>query len=87
MRGFVDCTYHADILSKFEKEELTSDTDIHLNWKAECIGGGRIATHETDKRIIIYGSSEGFGPADHAVTEQLLKESFPTYSISFQKAS
>ena len=32
VRGYMDCTYHADILAKFEKEELTADDELHLNW-------------------------------------------------------
>ena len=45
MRGYKDCSYHADILWKFKEEELESmEEDVQV----DCQGGGRI--RHTNKR-------------------------------------
>lgn len=35
VRGWSDCEYHADILDRFQREELQKG-------KSRCLGGGRI---------------------------------------------
>ncbi|KAK4022697.1 hypothetical protein OUZ56_008149 [Daphnia magna] len=63
----------ADIYDKVQ-EELEA-----VGFDTECLGGGRIM-HDSDKRSIqVYGYSQGFGLADHAVTTELLKARYPGY--------
>ena len=83
VRGYLDCPYHADILEKFETEELFVHDDLRAQWEAECPGGGRIETIEDDKRILIYGYSQGFGRCDHTVTQALIKEAYPDYDVTW----
>ena len=83
VRGFLGCTYHADILTKFE-QELTADDVLNINWQAECIGGGRIAASAAEMRVQIYGRSEGFGRANHEVTHKLISQALPsTHKITW----
>ena len=65
VRGFSDCAYHADILDKFVQTELSEDQELAQNYTVECPGGGRIRHDEANKRIEIYGYSQGFGRCDH----------------------
>lgn len=46
-------------------------------YKLECPGGGRIEYDIEGKRIVIYGYSQGFGQAKHAITHRLVKEAMP----------
>ena len=80
IRGYLDCPYHADILAKFERDELP---EFAGQWEAECPGGGRIETIEADKRIFIYGYSQGFGRCDHEVTQALVREAYPEYDVTW----
>jgi Janus/Ocnus family (Ocnus) len=44
----------------------------------------RIEHEPAESRIFVYGYSMGFGLADHAVTVELLKAHYPSYtSITF----
>lgn len=47
----------------------------------ECIGGGRIKV--SDKSILVYGYSKGYGQCDHTLTVELLKEVYPHYDITY----
>ena len=80
VRGFVGCQYHADVFERLEEEvaELPHDARPTLL----CMGGGRIE-HKPGK-INIYGYSQAYGRADHAMTERLCKETFGgTYTITW----
>ena len=65
VRGFADCAYHADILAKFKETELQH---ADPNAVADCPGGGRVDVSEANKTLFIYGYSQGFGRANHALT-------------------
>jgi phosphohistidine phosphatase len=50
----------------------------------ECVGGGRIKHSLDEKTIKVYGYSQGYGLADHAITVEILKKKYPDYkSITF----
>ncbi|KAH8313755.1 hypothetical protein KR067_011383, partial [Drosophila pandora] len=75
VRGFDDCTWHADI---FEREEAIF---AKSGLKAECPGGGRIEHNPEKKYLKVYGYSQGFGKADHAQTKKILETQYPDYTI------
>ena len=68
VRGYLECDYHADILDKFNNEELGVDQELSQLWQADCPGGGRIQVDEVEKKLLIYGYSQGFGRCDHSLT-------------------
>lgn len=74
VRGYKSCPYHADIF------DLVEPSIEKHNCKAECVGGGRIRHDPNVKSIFIYGYSQGFGKADHTITERLIKEKYPDYN-------
>lgn len=45
-------------------------------------GGGYIFFDPENKMIHIFGTSIGFGPADHKLTAHLLKRSYPEHTIT-----
>ncbi|KAL1454427.1 hypothetical protein WDU94_010686 [Cyamophila willieti] len=49
----------------------------------ECVGGGRIKHNPDEKKIHVYGYSQGFGKADHAITKQLLDEKYTDYTVDW----
>lgn len=49
---------------------------------SEPLGGGRISHEPDNKKIHIYGYSQGYGKADHEITAQLVKDAYPGYTIS-----
>ena len=63
VRGYASCSYHADVLAKFENEELKYYKNLMKT--AACPGGGRINFQPEEKKIHIYGHSVGFGLANH----------------------
>lgn len=79
IRGNKRGPYHADIYD----ETVKKLTELKLD--SECIGGGKIQHNSADKKINIFGSSQGFGKADHEVTAQILKEVFPCYEITWDE--
>ena len=48
-----------------------------------CPGGGRIEHDEAQKKISVYGYSQGYGRADHTLTVKILEQEFPDYSITW----
>ena len=42
VRGWLDCPFHADILAKFNEQELAAEKDLKDQVNASCPGGGRI---------------------------------------------
>ncbi|CAH2102977.1 unnamed protein product [Euphydryas editha] len=74
VRGYKRCNYHADIYDEVQAKLTPLD--------CEPLGGGRISHDPEDKKIHIYGYSQGYGKADHEVTAKLVKEAYPGYSIT-----
>ncbi|CAH1402064.1 unnamed protein product [Nezara viridula] len=54
-----------------------------LKLDSECIGGGRIQHDPLEKKIKVYGYSQGFGKADHEVSVEILKEVYGDYDITW----
>ncbi|XP_046652644.1 14 kDa phosphohistidine phosphatase-like isoform X2 [Daphnia pulicaria] len=73
VRGYNWASFHADIYDKVQ-EELEA-----VGFDTECLGGGRILHDPSKRSIQVYGYSQGFGLADHAVTTELLKARYPDY--------
>lgn len=48
----------------------------------EPLGGGRISHEPKEKKIHIYGYSQGYGKADHEVAAKLVKDAYPGYKIT-----
>lgn len=44
-----------------------------------CTGGGRIEHEPENKKIFVYGYSQGFGLAKHSISVELLKRKFNAY--------
>uniref|UniRef100_A0A6G1SPT5 Sex-regulated protein janus-B n=1 Tax=Aceria tosichella TaxID=561515 RepID=A0A6G1SPT5_9ACAR len=74
VRGYKSCAYHINIFESVEPS-ITK-----LKCKAKCVGGGRILHKPEVKSIFIYGYSQGFGRADHAIAEKLIKEKYSDYT-------
>ena len=83
IRGWRDCAYHADVLDKFQIEEMSKDKDLNSNYTSQCPGGGRINHDAENKQIVIYGYSQGFGRADHEVTHKFIQDAFPDYEVAW----
>ena len=60
--------------------EAVEPSITKLKCRAECVGGGRILHKPDVKSIFIYGYSQGYGRADHTITQKLIKEKYPQYS-------
>ncbi|VDM43455.1 unnamed protein product [Toxocara canis] len=76
VRGYKRCPFHGDVLEETEKA-------VGSDFKLKCLGGGRIR-HEPDKHeILVYGYSQGYGPADHQKSVDILKTKYPDYKITF----
>lgn len=94
IRGYARCNYHMDIFDDFN-EEVRNSTKVSEFLKSlnsskenisffdifgvECEGGGRIAHDRNGKSIKIYGYSQGYGPADHFLSAQIIKGCFKDY--------
>lgn len=77
VRGNARGEFHADIYDAF----VASLTNKNLD--TECIGGGRIKHYPEEKKILVYGYSQGFGKADHAITKEILSKKYSNYSIDW----
>ncbi|XP_078606475.1 14 kDa phosphohistidine phosphatase-like isoform X1 [Branchiostoma floridae x Branchiostoma japonicum] len=74
VRGFAWAEFHADIYDR------VAPGIEALGFDCECIGGGRIQHSSSQRTILVYGYSMGFGQADHSITVEKLKKKFPDYS-------
>ncbi|KAM3960901.1 14 kDa phosphohistidine phosphatase [Aphomia sociella] len=74
VRGYKRCNYHSDIFD--EVQEKLNPLDC------EPLGGGRISHEPDNKKIHIYGYSQGYGKADHEITAKLIKDAYPSYTIT-----
>ncbi|KAI2799301.1 hypothetical protein RDWZM_001973 [Blomia tropicalis] len=77
VRGYNWAAFHADILDKVEPNIVKSKL------KCDCVGGGRIEHSPANKKIHIYGYSQGFGLADHKVSCELIKKEYPDYTVTW----
>uniref|UniRef100_A0A915Q0G1 Sex-regulated protein janus-B n=1 Tax=Setaria digitata TaxID=48799 RepID=A0A915Q0G1_9BILA len=75
VRGYAHCPFHGDILDETEKE-------LGPSYELQCLGGGRIK-HKSEHNILVYGYSQGYGPADHQKSVDILKVAYPSYKITF----
>ncbi|KAI6201843.1 hypothetical protein M3Y96_00885500 [Aphelenchoides besseyi] len=75
VRGYARCGYHADILGEMESK---APKGLSLN----CVGGGRILHEPENKKLKVYGYSQGFGQADHKISVQILQKKYPDYNIT-----
>eukprot|EP00794_Sanderia_malayensis_P015768 gene15768-17359_t len=73
-RGYDWAEFHADIF-----EQVAPGLEA-LGLKPKCCGGGRIQHDAQKKKITVYGYSMAYGPADHKITVELLKEIYPNYN-------
>ncbi|CAG9796883.1 unnamed protein product [Diatraea saccharalis] len=74
VRGYKRCNYHSDIYDEVQEKLQPLD--------CEPLGGGRISHEPDNKKIHIYGYSQGYGKADHEVTAKLIKDTYPEYTIT-----
>ncbi|ESO86341.1 hypothetical protein LOTGIDRAFT_150831 [Lottia gigantea] len=77
VRGICKAEYHADIFDEISPNIESKGLDC------ECVGGGRIQVDASKKTLQIYGYSQGFGRADHAITAKLLERKYKEYDITF----
>ena len=82
VRGWKECGFHADILDKFQCEEM-KDAELNLHYSSDCPGGGRINHDAEQKKIVIYGYSQGFGRCDHSLTQKYIQEEYPDYEVTW----
>lgn len=75
VRGYEECPYHSDIYDKTVAELKCKEKDL------KCLGGGRIKRE--DKKIHVYGYSQGYGKADHTITVDLLKKAYSDSEITW----
>ena len=76
VRGRNGCGYHADVLETLESEIRESEASGEIRQSLDCVGGGRIEHRPQERKLHIYGYSQDFGRADHAMTKQLCEEHF-----------
>ncbi|KAJ8736665.1 hypothetical protein PYW08_007321 [Mythimna loreyi] len=74
VRGYKHCNYHSDIYDEVQERLQPLD--------CEPLGGGRISNDAENKKMHIYGYSQGYGKADHELTAKLIKKAFPGYTIT-----
>ncbi|KAG6454951.1 14 kDa phosphohistidine phosphatase [Manduca sexta] len=74
VRGYKRCNYHSDIFDEVQDKLHPLD--------CEPLGGGRISHEPDNKKIHIYGYSQGYGKADHEIAAKLIKDTYPDYAIS-----
>ncbi|KAH7421552.1 hypothetical protein KP509_13G063500 [Ceratopteris richardii] len=77
VRGDKSMAYHSDIFKHTRQVLMT------LGLQAEVLGGGRISHDVAERSIHVYGFSQAYGRANHAVTATLLRQWFPFHAVSF----
>jgi len=76
VRGHAWGEYHSDIYDKFESQIA------ELGLDSECAGGGRIEHQPEQKKIEVFGYSQGYGRADHKITADLIKKKYPDCEVT-----
>ncbi|XP_055344363.1 14 kDa phosphohistidine phosphatase-like [Paramacrobiotus metropolitanus] len=74
VRGTASADYHNKIFEAAEKDAKKQGVAL------KCLGGGKI--QRDGNNIKIFGKSEGFGPADHSVTAEVLKKAYPNAKVT-----
>ena len=75
--------YHKDIFTNFINNEINNNIEIKNNFSFDIIGGGKII-FENNNKIILYGFSTAYGPADHSLTSSIIKKYYPNYKIEIK---
>ena len=52
-------------------------------YEISCPGGGRIDHNLEEKKIVVYGYSQGFGLADHSISKAILAKIYPEHDITW----
>ena len=50
--------------------------------QVECLGGGRMNYEENSRKLLVYGFSQAYGRANHAVTASIVNKSYPLLTIT-----
>ncbi|CEM29153.1 unnamed protein product [Vitrella brassicaformis CCMP3155] len=77
IRGSTDASYH------YQAAMMVTDRLDALGIDYEVTGGGRIRHSPANKEIEIYGYSNAYGRADHAVTAELCQQKYPNYKVTW----
>jgi phosphohistidine phosphatase len=94
IRGYLYCEYHANILDDFTLRELGNlkvlftdnikgkevTDSLEKVLSVKVLGGGRIEHVAEKKKIYVYGFSQGYGPANHEKTLEILKKYYVDYT-------
>jgi phosphohistidine phosphatase len=81
VRGYTKYTFHVDNYGDFQQEITELDLDKLVEYN--CLGGGRININEKNKTIKVYGYSKNFGLCDHQISCNIIRGTFPNYTISW----
>uniref|UniRef100_A0A2R5LH07 Uncharacterized protein n=1 Tax=Ornithodoros turicata TaxID=34597 RepID=A0A2R5LH07_9ACAR len=77
VRGSAAAAYHSDVYERVQSELETGGSG---RLETECLGGGRIVHDPQNRRIQVFGHSQGYGLADHNRTCEILRQRFPEYN-------
>ena len=84
VRGWRSCQYHQDILSLFRRNEVNNHPKKgNRRLKTSSPGGGRIEYDIESKKITCFGYSNSFGQADHEMSTEIIKKSFPDFTVEW----
>ena len=85
VRGYKDCSTHTNILYEFERDEICSvPISYKKNWKVWPSGGGIINYDVEQNKIVISGSSEKYGRADHQRAQELIEAEYLGLDVSWK---
>jgi hypothetical protein len=78
IRGFEAevCPFHADVLHK----AVVPLVDAGYS-EIKCAGGGQMQLDDEKKTLLIAGTSQGFGPADHEAACEACREHLEDYAV------
>ena len=74
VRGHGWASWHADIY------EDTENKINKIGCSCKCLGGGRIEHKPEQKKIFVYGYSQGYGRADHSLATDIIKKKYSGYT-------
>ena len=83
VRGNIDCAFHNDIFNWFVENETIPEHKDTL--KIECLGGGKVTYNDESKSILIFGTSGGFGKADHNLSAEIIQKELPDIEVKVQE--
>lgn len=79
VRGYSRCEWHNDIFAEVEPKVKEA------GFTCEVLGGGKLLHHPSEKQLRVFGTSTGYGQADHNVSAQVLKKHYKDYNVSVDK--